>query len=91
MLGRCGRAGTGGASPSIVEVAGVVEGVDEPMGDELTVEDEGRRPGFVGETSPFLSFAKADTLLFLRESLCRKEGIAAMLLGLWDTGGCYHA
>lgn len=72
----------GGASPSIVDVAGVVEVVEEPMGDEFMVEEDGRRPGFVGESSPFLSFGAADALLLFRESLCRKEGIAAMLLGL---------
>lgn len=70
----------GGASPSVVEVAGVVEAVDEPIGEEFMVEDEGRRPAFVGESSPFLSFAKADALLLFLESLCRKEGMAATLL-----------
>ena len=80
----------GAASPSIVDVAGVVEGVDEPIGDEFMVEDEGRRPGFVGESSPCLSFAIADALLVLLESLFRKEGIAVMLLWLWNTGRGYQ-
>jgi len=81
MLGRCGRGGTvGAASPSMVDVAGVVEGVEEPIGEEFMVEDEGRRPGFVGDSSPCLSFVTADALLALLESLFRKEGIAAMLL-----------
>lgn len=74
----------------MVDVAGVVEGVVEPIGDEFMVEDEGRRPGFVGESSPFLSFGPADALLLFRESLCRKEGIAVMLLGLWNIGRCYR-
>lgn len=82
----------GGASPSVVDVAGVVEVVDEPMGDEFMVEDEGRRPAFVGDSSPFLSFAKADALLLLRESLCRKEGIAVAvaLLSLLSSEGSYE-
>ena len=54
------------------------------------VEDEGRRPGFVGESSPCLSFAIADALLVLLESLFRKEGIIAMLLWLWNTGRGYQ-
>lgn len=62
--------------------------VEEPIGDEFIVEDEGRRPAFVGDGSPFLSFAKADALLLFLDSLCRKEGIAAALLWLWDTRKC---
>jgi hypothetical protein len=75
-------AGTGGASPSVVDVAGVVEGVDEPTGDEFIVEDDGRRPKpycvFVGEVSFVLSWEDCREPFLRRE--CRNEGIAAMLL-----------
>lgn len=64
--------------------------MDEPTGDEFIVEEEGRRPAFVGDSSPFLSFAKADALLLFLESLCRKEGIAVTLLWLWDSRNCYE-
>lgn len=74
----------------MVDVAGVVEAADEPIGDEFMVEDEGRRPASFGDSSPFLSFVRADGLLLFLESLCRKEGIAAMLLWLWDSECCYE-
>lgn len=75
----------------MVDVAGVVEVVDEPMGDEFIVEDDGRLPAFVGDSSPFLSFAAADALLLFLESLWRKEGIAVMLPWLWDTEKHYRS
>ena len=78
-------AGTGGASPSVVDVAGVVEGVDEPAGDEVIVEDDGRRPKpycvFVRELSFVLSWEDCREPFLRRE--CRNEGIVAMLLWLW--------
>lgn len=75
-------AGTGGASPSIVDVAGVVEGVDEPTGDEFIVEDDWRRLkpycAFVGEVS--FGWSRDDCREpFLRRE-CRNEGIAVMLV-----------
>lgn len=73
----------------MVDVAGVVEGV-EPIGEEFMVEDEGRRPGLVGESSPFLSYATVEARLVFRESLFRKEGIVAMLLRIWNIGRCYR-
>lgn len=66
-----------------------MEVVDEPIGDEFIVEDEGRRPALFGDSSPVLSFATADALLLFLESLCRKEGIADTLLWLWTTSKYY--
>ena len=65
----------------MVDVAGVVEGVDDPTGDEVIVEDEGRRPkcAFVAPLSPFLSETVADCRLDFRLRLWRKLGIAVML------------
>lgn len=75
-------AGTRGASPSVVDVAGVVEGVDEPTGDEFMVEDDWRRSKpcwvFVGEASFALSWEDCREL-FLRKE-CKNEGMAGVLL-----------
>ena len=72
--------------------------MDELTGDEFIVEDDGRRPMlycafFVppSEDSPlFISPAFADARLLFRRKLCRKEGIAAMLVWLWDTRRNYE-
>lgn len=75
-------AGTGGTSPSVVDVAGVVEGVAEPTGDEFIVEDDGRRPKLyfvlIGEISFVLSWEDCRELFLRRE--CRNEGITAVLM-----------
>jgi hypothetical protein len=70
----------GAVSPSTVDVAGVVEGVEEPIGDEFMVEDEGRRPGFVGESSPCLSFARPSGE-FVQEG--RHSRYTAVIMGYW--------
>lgn len=72
----------------MVDVAGVVEGVDESAGDEFMVEDDWRRPKpycvFVGEPSLVLSCEDCRELFLRRE--CRNEGMTAMLLKHWGVG-----